>query len=44
MCGIFSYKGNKHSKQDLKESIDLIKYRGPDNTQYLNITFQKTVL
>lgn len=38
MCGIFSYKGNKHSKQDLKESIDLIKYRGPDNTQYLNIT------
>tara|TARA_Y100000590_G_scaffold452680_1_gene596279 strand:+ start:660 stop:2246 length:1587 start_codon:yes stop_codon:yes gene_type:complete len=38
MCGIFSYKGIKYSKKDLKESIDLIKYRGPDNTQYLNIT------
>ena len=38
MCGIFSYKGNKYSQSDLQKSIDLIKYRGPDNTQYVNIT------
>ena len=38
MCGIFSYKGTKYSKQDLEKSINLIQYRGPDNTKYSNIT------
>ena len=37
MCGIFSYKGIKHSKEELLDSIDLIKYRGPDNSQYQRI-------
>ena len=37
MCGIFSYKGTKHSKEDLARSINLIKYRGPDNSKYLDM-------
>ena len=37
MCGIFSYKGIKRSKEELLDSIDLIKYRGPDNSQYQRI-------
>ena len=34
MCGIFSYKGKKKSLENLKDSIDLIQYRGPDNSKY----------
>jgi len=34
MCGIFSYKGNSKSLESLKDSIDLIQYRGPDNSKY----------
>ena len=34
MCGIFSYKGQKQSLDNLKDSIDLIQYRGPDNSRY----------
>ena len=34
MCGIFSYKGKNESLESLKDSIDLIKYRGPDNSKY----------
>ena len=34
MCGIFSYKGSNKSLEQLKTSIDLIQYRGPDNSKY----------
>jgi len=37
MCGIFSYKGTKFSKDDLLDSIELIRYRGPDNSKYQSI-------
>ena len=37
MCGIFSYKGKNKSIDDLLNSIDLISYRGPDNSKYQNI-------
>ena len=38
MCGIFSYKGIKNSYENLSDSINLIKYRGPDNSQYLKVS------
>ena len=38
MCGIFAYKGDKHNWGKLKESVDLISYRGPDNSHYDNIS------
>ena len=38
MCGIFAYKGDKHKWGKLKESVDLISYRGPDNSHYDNIS------
>ena len=34
MCGIFSYKGSKHSWDSLAGDISLISYRGPENTHY----------
>ena len=37
MCGIYLYNGFDYSKDILKKSIDKIKYRGPDNSQYQNI-------
>ena len=37
MCGIFSYKGTKFNRDQLLDSIDLIKYRGPDNSRYEKI-------
>ena len=38
MCGIFAYKGDKYNWGKLKESVDLISYRGPDNSRYDNIS------
>ena len=38
MCGIFAYKGDKYNWGKLKESVDLISYRGPDNSHYDNIS------
>ena len=37
MCGIFAYKGETYNWEKLKESVDLIAYRGPDNSHYDNI-------
>ena len=37
MCGIFAYKGETYNWEKLKESVDLISYRGPDNSHYDNI-------
>ena len=37
MCGIYSYRGTKYSIEQLKQSIDLISYRGPDNSKYNQI-------
>ena len=37
MCGIFSYQGSKYSFDELSNSIDLISYRGPDNSKHLQI-------
>ena len=34
MCGIFSYKGRKHNWESLAKDIDLISYRGPENTHH----------
>jgi len=34
MCGIFSYKGRSYTWSELKDSVDLIGYRGPDNSHY----------
>jgi len=34
MCGIFSYKGDKHSWDSLASDINLISYRGPENTHH----------
>ena len=42
MCGIFSYKGKNKTLDDLKDSIDLIQYRGPDNSKYKN--FEDSIL
>jgi asparagine synthase (glutamine-hydrolysing) len=37
MCGIFSYKGRSYTWSELKDSVDLIGYRGPDNSHYNTI-------
>ena len=42
MCGIFLYKGKNKTLDDLKDSIDLIQYRGPDNSKYKN--FEDSIL
>ena len=34
MCGIFSYKGNKNNWASLAKDINLISYRGPENTHH----------
>ena len=34
MCGIFSYKGRKHNLESLAKDINLISYRGPENTHH----------
>ncbi|MBC8322909.1 MAG: asparagine synthetase B, partial [Candidatus Marinimicrobia bacterium] len=34
MCGIFSYKGSKHNWESLTNDINLISYRGPENTHH----------
>ena len=34
MCGIFSYKGRTYKWPELRGAVDLIGYRGPDNTHY----------
>ncbi len=34
MCGIFLYKGSKHSWESLAKDINLINYRGPENTHH----------
>ena len=34
MCGIFSYKGRTYKWPELRDAVDLIGYRGPDNTHY----------
>ena len=42
MCGIYFYKGTKHSWEMLEPEINLIQYRGPDNTHHENLS--ETVL
>ena len=37
MCGIFFYKGNKFSKQDLLSNFNKIINRGPDKSKLINI-------
>ena len=37
MCGIFFYKGNKYSKEDLLSNFNKIINRGPDNSKLINI-------
>jgi len=37
MCGIYLYNGSSYSYESLKDSIDKIKYRGPDNSKYSNL-------
>ena len=37
MCGIFSYRGTKHITEYLMDSINKISYRGPDNSQLMEI-------
>jgi len=34
MCGIFFYKGAKHSWELIEPEVNLIQYRGPDNTNH----------
>ncbi len=34
MCGIYFYKGTKHSWESLENDIKSIEYRGPDNTHH----------
>ena len=34
MCGIFLYKGQKLNWESLEGDINLIRYRGPDNTHH----------
>ena len=38
MCGIFAYFGSKLKEEELKEHIDKIGYRGPDNSTNLQVT------
>ena len=35
MCGIFLYKGQKLNWESLEGDINLIRYRGPDNTHHV---------
>ena len=37
MCGIFSYIGNKYSKEDLLNNFNKIKERGPDDSRLIKI-------
>jgi len=37
MCGIYLYNGNTYSYESLKDSINKIQYRGPDNSKYSNL-------
>ena len=37
MCGIYLYNGKSYSIKSLKNSIDKIQYRGPDNSKYYNL-------
>ena len=37
MCGIFSYIGNKYSKDNLLQNFNKIKERGPDLSQIINV-------
>ncbi len=37
MCGIFSYIGNKYSKEDLLDNFNKIKARGPDSSRLIHI-------
>ena len=37
MCGIFSYIGNKYSKEDLLNNFNKIKARGPDDSRLIKI-------
>ena len=37
MCGIFFYKGNRYNWSELRDSVNKISYRGPDNTHYIKI-------
>ena len=34
MCGIYLYNGSSYPYESLKDSIDKIQYRGPDNSKY----------
>ena len=34
MCGIYFYKGTKHSWESLENDIKSIEYRGTDNTHH----------
>jgi asparagine synthase (glutamine-hydrolysing) len=34
MCGIVSYAGSTYSLEDIKDHVDKIQYRGPDNSHY----------
>jgi len=38
MCGIFAFLGKGVSKETLKEHCDKIQHRGPDITQYKDVT------
>ena len=38
MCGIFTYKGKRYGWSDLRDKVDLIRYRGPDNSQYVSVS------
>ena len=37
MCGIFCYKGKTHKWSELNEAVNLIRYRGPDNSRHETI-------
>ena len=38
MCGIFTYKGKRYGWSDLRDKVDLIRYRGPDNSKYVSVS------
>ena len=37
MCGIFAFKGKSLSKQELEKCFHKIQYRGPDQSEFLQI-------
>jgi asparagine synthase (glutamine-hydrolysing) len=37
MCGIFSYIGNKYSKEDLLDNFNRIFNRGPDSSNIITV-------